>query len=288
MSHTNHKLSFDNYENDGGYSPDLYEFHDIDEGLENLESVSDDHIDKYHQQGYLPVKRAISLEELADVKTGMMRLISGGNPDFNGVQFEGSYRDRLQELSDEERWDVVRKLQHFVGYDDRLSALASHPELLGVIERIMGEEPALFAHQAILKPPRVGREKPWHQDHAYFNLPLGTEIVSVWLSLDHATPENGCMRVIPGTHQNGPVVHFKRRDWQICDKDVVRDRVVAVPLPPGGCLFWSGMVHHGTPENNTDNRRRAVQLHYYPASVEKTTSEERLAIFGSEGKDVSC
>ncbi len=288
MGDTLQRAAFDNYENDGGYNPDLYDFHEIDEGVEDLENVSEGHIDTYHQQGYFPIKRAINEDELGNVKAGLMHLISGRNPDFNGVQFEGSYRDRLQALSDEERWDAVRKLQHFVGYDDRLTSLASHPGITNVIGRIMGEEPALFAHQAILKPPRVGREKPWHQDHAYFNLPMGTEIVSVWLSLDHATPENGCMRVIPGTHQKGPVVHFKRRDWQICDTDVVRDRVVAVPLPPGGCLFWSGMIHHGTPENNTNTRRRAIQLHYYPASVQKTTSEERLAIFGSEGKDVSC
>jgi phytanoyl-CoA hydroxylase len=288
MGETEQRVSFDNYENDGGYTPDLYDFHEIDEGIENLESVSDADIAAYHQNGYLAVKQGITGDELADVKAGMMHLISGGNPEFKGVQFEGSYRDRLQELTDEERWDAVRKLQHFVGYDDRLSALAEHPGLKGVIGRIIGEEPALFSHQAILKAPRVGREKPWHQDHAYFNLPLGTQIVSVWLSLDYATPENGCMRVIPVTHKEGPVVHFKRRDWQICDTDVVRNRVVAIQLPPGGCLFWSGMIHHGTPENNTDARRRAIQLHYYPASVERTSSEERLAIFGSEGKDVTC
>ena len=55
---------------------------------------------------------------------------------------------------------------------------------------------------ALLKPPR-GREKPWHQDHAYFNLPLDTPIVGVWIALDEATPENGCMHVIPGSHREG-------------------------------------------------------------------------------------
>ena len=173
-------------------------------------------------------------------------------------------------------------------YDDRLTALSAHPKILSAITRLIGEEPTLFAHQAILKPPRVGREKPWHQDHAYFNLPMGTQIVSVWVSLDEATTENGCMRVIPGTHLQGPKIHFKRRDWQICDTDVVRDHVVAVPLKPGGCLFWHGMLQHGTPNNTSPHRRRAIQLHYAPASVEKTSAEERLAFFGSEGKDVTC
>ena len=152
----------------------------------------------------------------------------------------------------------------------------------------MGETPKLFANQAMLKPPGIGREKPWHQDHAYFNLPLDTCIVSAWVALDQATPENGCMRVIPGSHLDGPVVHFNRRDWQICDTDVARNRVIAVPLDPGGVLLWHGRLHHGTPANLSDKRRRALQLHYVPSTVETIESEARLAVFGHEGKDVTC
>ena len=48
------------------------------------------------------------------------------------------------------------------------------------------------------------------------------------------------------------------------------------------------MIHHGTPANTTSHRRRALQFHYCPARVEATTSQERLAVFGSEGKDVTC
>lgn len=288
MDQTAEKVVFDTYENDGGYFPELYAHHEIDRGVETLDAITDADIERFHRQGYLPVQKAFTDVQTAELLEGLMDLVSGKNPEFNGVQFENSYRDSLHTLSREEKLDAVRKLMHFIGYDPRLTALAENPALLDVIGRIIGEKPALFAHQAILKPPRVGREKPWHQDHAYFNLPLGTQIVSVWISLDEATPENGCMRVIPGTHLKGPVVHFKRRDWQICDTHVVRDRVVAVPLKPGGCLFWHGMLHHGTPANTTARRRRAIQLHYYPASAEKTTSEARLAVFGSEGKDVTC
>ena len=96
------------------------------------------------------------------------------------------------------------------------------------------------------------------------------------------------MHVIPGSHRQGPVVHFHRRDWQMCDDHVPRGRALAVPLPPGGCLFFHGLLQHGTPANRSGKRRRALQYHYRPADVECISSEERLAVFGSEGKDVTC
>ena len=146
----------------------------------------------------------------------------------------------------------------------------------------------MFQDMALIKPPKIGREKPWHQDMAYFNLPLDTVVVGAWIALDEATVANGCMMVVPGSHKNGAVVHFRRRDWQICDTDVYLDGAVAAPLKPGGCLFFHGLIHHGTPANLTDTRRRALQFHYRSANVALTSNEERLAIFGSAGKDVVC
>ncbi|HLV33518.1 MAG TPA: phytanoyl-CoA dioxygenase family protein, partial [Spirillospora sp.] len=189
----------------------------------------------------------------------------------------------------EQRQDYVRKLAWFVGFEPRLKALSHHPKLLALLERIIGEKAGLFQDMALLKPPLIGREKPWHQDFAYFNLPLGTPVVGVWVALDEAMIENGCMHVIPCSHREGPVVHFQRRDWQICDTDVQVARSVAIPLKPGGILLFDGLLHHGTPPSQSTRRRRAVQYHYKPASVAPyADSTERLRVFGPEGKDVYC
>lgn len=219
---------------------------------------------------------------------GLLHLIMGGNPDFKGIQFEAKSKDILPTLTIEKRQDAVRKIMHFVDYDQRLKAIALHPALMEVVGRIMGEPAALYQDQALIKPPRIGREKPWHQDHAYFDLPLGTTVVGAWIALDEAGPDNGCMHVIPGSHLDGPVVHFQRRDWQICDTDVATERDVMVPLRPGGCLLFHALIHHGTPSNNSPKRRRALQFHYKPASAGVISREERMAVFGSEGKDVTC
>jgi phytanoyl-CoA hydroxylase len=257
-------------------------------GVRGFAAVGETEVAQFHDLGCLVIEDAFSPQEVDDAQQAIVELIDGQREGFRGLQFEASARELLPTLSAEAKQDHVRKLSAFVEYDGRLKALAEHPQLIALLDRLMGEPPELFQDIALLKPPLVGREKPWHQDNAFFNLPPETTVIGVWIALDEALIENGCMHVIPGSQNEGPVIHWKRRDWQICDTDVQTARVVAVPLRPGSLLFFHGLLHHGTPPSRSPRRRRAVQYHYKPASVERISGEEHRAIFGSEGKDVEC
>lgn len=270
------------------YDEQLYRNDRVAEYAESLSAITDADLARYREQGYLAVRQAFTPEEVEAGLAGLLHLIGGGNPAFDGVQFERDAQDRLATLRPEEKQDVVRKLMWFVEFDPRLNALAAHPALLAVLGRIIGAEPTLFQDMALLKPPGVGREKPWHQDKAFFTISLAAPVVGVWIALDPATPENGCMHVAPGTHREGPMIHFRRRDWQICDSDVQGARDVMVPLPPGGLLFFDGLIHHGTPANRTDTRRRAVQFHYTSPDAAWHDEGYRQRHFGSAGKGVTC
>ena len=243
----------------------------------------------FHEQGFLIVENAFTAQEIQVALDGLFHLLSGEVEEFNGVQYEqASSGVAVEGLPPEKKQDYVRKFMSFVDYDDRLNKFAHHPLLLALVERIIGDAPVLFQSMALLKPPRLGRDKPWHQDHAYFQLELNTKVVGCWIALDEATIENGCMVIAPGSHRQGPVVHFRRRDWQICDTDVDTSGAVAVPLKPGGLLIFQSLLHHGTPPNNTGLRRRALQFHYRPQNAPLTSQEERLAIFGGEGLGAEC
>ncbi|RMF76281.1 MAG: phytanoyl-CoA dioxygenase family protein [Chloroflexi bacterium] len=258
-------------------------------GVVGFENVSDEDVRAFDEYGYLVVRDAFSPQQIADALAGIVDLIMGKYPGYDGVLYEAAARDLRDTLAPEDRQDTVRKLSYFVDYEARLHALATYPPMLSVLRRIIGDEPDMFQDMALLKPPKIGREKPWHQDNAYFNLPVETPVVGVWIALDEALIENGCMHIIPGTHRDGPVVHFKRRDWQICDTDVQVNHIVAVPLQPGSCLLFNGLLHHGTPPSRSAKRRRAVQYHYKPARVMLSDDDAaRLAVFGEEGKDVYC
>ena len=270
------------------HDPDLYRAARIAPKHNGLGAIDDAAIEAYRRTGFLAVENAFSPEEVRDALDGLVSLIMGRNPDFKGIWFESGAKDILPTLTAEQRQDAVRKLGFFVDHDPGLNHLATHPGLMAVIERLLGARPALFQDMALLKPPHLGREKPWHQDHAYFACPIGTPIVGVWIALDEATIGNGCMHLLEGGHHLGPKIHFKRRDWQICDREMMGCEAVAVPLKPGGLLLFDGLMPHGTPHNSSNERRRAIQYHYAPETATKVEDAYRLGIFGSEGKDVTC
>jgi len=273
----------------GDYPPGLYDPTGVVTGVDGFAAVTDAHVARFHEQGFLIVENAFTAHEIQVALDGLFHLLSGSVEEFDGVQYErASAGVAVEELPPEKKQDYVRKFMSFVDYDVRLNEFAHHPLLLALVERIIGEAPVLFQSMALLKPPRLGRDKPWHQDHAYFQFELNTRVVGCWIALDEATIENGCMVIAPGSHLEGPVVHFRRRDWQICDSDVDNSGAVAVPLKPGGLLIFQSLLHHGTPPNNTGLRRRALQFHYRPQSAPLTSHEERLAIFGGEGLGAEC
>ena len=174
----------------------------------------------------------------------------GTNPAFNGVMLEKAAADAADTLG--ARLDRVRKLFYYVKYDARLEALSRHPAVLAVARTLLGgREPALFQDMALLKPPRIGREKPWHQDHAYFDLPLDEPVVG---RLDRARLGDGRERLhaVPGRRPS-------RRAAAALDAPRLADlrhqmlgrESVACPLPAGGAVFFDSLVPHGTPQNSS-------------------------------------
>lgn len=269
------------------YPDDLYGSARIADLLDHPDSFAAEHELEFARQGFIGVEHLLDTLGVEEVLASLSSVLEC--PGQAVVEYEAWAGDRPQTSSGDRRMDMVRKLMHFVTENARLEALARDPQILGIVRRLCGsEDVTLLQDMALLKPPGGGQEKPWHQDNAFFAYEPGTPIVGVWIALDQATAANGCMHVIPGSHCGGPVVHFRRRDFQICDTEVDRDSVLGVPLPPGGALFFHGLLHHGTPANRTDTRRRAVQLHYVPYGTPGVPDQRRLDIFGSEGKNARC
>ena len=271
------------------HASDLYDYAAVAETIDGLDSITDADIARYHEQGFIAVRNAFSPDEVQSGLDGLAELIAGRVPEFQNIQFTAEVRDRLDTLSFQERMDSVRRLLYFVDYEARTKAIANHPKLLALTSRLLQDEAMMFQDMALIKPPN-GREKPWHQDHAYFELTPETRVVGVWIALDPAGIENGCMRVMPGWHRRGKFSHFQIRDLQICDSDMdgLQEHRVAVPLEPGGCLIFDSYIPHGTPSNFTSMRRRALQFHYHALGAQKISAEERVAIWSGEANNIAC
>jgi phytanoyl-CoA hydroxylase len=158
-----------------------------------------------------------------------------------------------------------------------------------VVRGLLGENPILFQEMALVKPAFVGSEKPWHQDNAYFSFAPLESILGVWLALDDAAVENGCMHVIPGGHRSGAFRHHHGSDCEIDRALLATDRAIPVPIPAGGALFFYGMLPHQTPPNTSPNRRRALQFHFRGAKTEQVEGAAYDALFvNRKGEPASC
>jgi len=267
------------YDSGGQAYPEwLYDVGETASLAADLGAIGDAEVADYRERGFVAVGRGLSASEVAAAVDGLLAVSA---PEAGAdIQYEAWAAGRIDTLTPEERLDVTRKFMGFADRDARLAAVAHHPAILAVVGRLLGGIPHMFQDMALLKPPGAGREKPWHQDNAFFHMAPGTPIVGVWIALDAATPDNGCMRVIPGSHREGPVRHARLRDLQICDRDVSVPRAVSVPLPAGGLMLFDGLLQHGTPANRTSTRRRALQFHYSLAGVPQTSDAQHRATFG--------
>ncbi len=260
------------------HEPELYTPAREAETISTLEDVNAEALGFYREHGYLAIEQALAPAEIQATLDVVEDLSTNG---WRGISYEAKNYENGKR--------AVRKLAFFGEDAKECGLLVDHAGLRKAVKTLLGgREPELFQIMMLLKPALVGREKPWHQDHAYFDVDLRDRIVGVWIALDEATVENGCMQVLDGGHELGPILHWKRRDWQICDSEIMGKKSVSVPLKPGGLLFFDSLLPHGTPSNNSPYPRRAIQLHFSPTASREIPTKQRLAVFGTEGKDVQC
>jgi len=244
---------------------------------------------QYREQGYVAMNGLFDPDAVETAKQALADIAWRRVwNDKIGVQEEPYYAGGGADERVDDPELRIRKLWSFCQADARLAGLASHPRLSPLLDQLIGPESRMVQDMALLKPPFHGAEKPWHQDTAYFDwTPLGG-VIGVWIALDRATVENGCMQAIPGSHLAGPARHYHVRDCQIADGRVNVDGAVVVPLEPGGALFFSGLIHHGTPPNMSADRRRALQFHYAANGCTRMTIREHGALFDDVGAYAGC
>ncbi|MFC5652609.1 phytanoyl-CoA dioxygenase family protein [Paenibacillus solisilvae] len=262
----------------------MYRFDNVHQPLSSVSNFTDDSVRQYREKGFVAIEQILNPEEISRSIDTVMEIIHDPNTEAK-IQFT---KPQSELGTPEERELAVRKLYNFVEVNAALCEMAYHPVILSVVERLLGGEAHLVQNQALLKPPFGGAEKPWHQDMAYHNLTLDKPVVGVWIALDEAALDNGCMHVIPRSHMEGGIPHYAVRDWQICDSNVPVDKDLAVPLQPGGVLFFHGLLFHGTPNNLSPKRRRALQFHYALKEASKMTAGEYKRMFTNEMTSAEC
>jgi ectoine hydroxylase-related dioxygenase (phytanoyl-CoA dioxygenase family) len=156
--------------------------------------------------------------------------------------------------------------------DRRFFSLANTQEILTMVQQLIGPDVVLWGCHVFCKPQGDGQLTPWHQDGHYWPIrPLAT--CTVWVALDDSTIENGCLRVIPGSHSAAltyPHLHEDRTDLVLSDRtdesSFDEARAVNIELQAGQMSIHDVHLIHGAARNTSNKRRAGVALRYMPAS----------------------
>lgn len=154
----------------------------------------------------------------------------------------------------------------------RVWDLLNHPRIVGPVRDLLGENVIGWGAHFFCKMPGDGKRVDWHQDCSYWPL-TPTKALTVWLAIDDADLENGCMEVSAGSHTGG-LIDFEPSDeasGNVLDQTVVNPeqygRLVATPLRAGQMSIHSDQLLHGSRPNTSTRRRCGLTLRYAPADV---------------------
>lgn len=184
---------------------------------------------------------------------------------------------------------LYNKAQDFV-YDDVLFQYCVHPQVLDYVECFTGPNIRAMHTMLINKPPDAGTltsRHPLHQDLHYFPFRPADRIVCAWTAMEHITPANGCLFVLPGTHK-GVLHQHDYPDWQNGVNKMYHGvrgfddhPVIELPMEKGDTVFFHPILIHGSGANRTQGYRKAISCHYSTADAEfidvRGTSQANIA-----------
>lgn len=219
--------------------------------------LSPDEIDRYQRDGWVVPSYRIDPDHVARLRDTLERLIRE-NP---GVRPERLVSAHIE----------GRNAEGVRGSADFLE-LARDPAIVERVAELIGDDVILWGCQIFCKPGGDGLETPWHQDGHYWPIrPLAT--CTVWVALDPSTRENGCLRVIPGSHRDRALLPHLREERE----DVVLNQrtedsafdagtAVDIELEPGQMSMHDVYMIHGAAANRSPRRRAGVAIRYMPST----------------------
>jgi phytanoyl-CoA hydroxylase len=168
----------------------------------------------------------------------------------------------------------INKIGHALhDYDPVFASFSRSPEMAQLAEELGFRRPLLAQSMYIFKQPRIGGEVVCHQDATFlYTKPMS--VAGLWLAVEDATRENGCLWALPGGHRLGLKSRFMRdgrggtrfevydeRPWPVED-------LVPLEVKAGTLIVLHGLLPHLSRENVSPHSRHAYTLHLIEADAE--------------------
>ncbi len=232
--------------------------------------LSPDEVAAYHRDGHLTPARRLPGDLVAAVTAAVEGLIAD-NPGIRPEALAGAH--------------VARNGDTGVRGRAELLDCARHPDLLDMVAQLLGPDLIVWGSHVFAKPAGDGQAVPWHQDGEYWRHIRPLEALTAWIAIDPATPRNGCLRVLPGSHTRGSLGHAVSPDPALAlnialDSDQIDEASARdVELEPGQVSFHHHALVHGSNANTSGHRRGGWAIRFMPATshFDRTLPPIRIA-----------
>ncbi len=231
--------------------------------------LTDEQVRFFVENGYLIVPKLISPEEVEELRHDTVRVARGDYPCT-------TIPPVAQGLTDDEvlRTILCIHMPHYIS--PVMAAYVRHPKICGILSQIAAAhlphwDGSVKCMQSMLfvKPPQF-QGQAWHQDEIYIPT-RDRSLVGAWIALDDATIENGCLWVVPGSHQSGYLYpqhpHNNPDEFDFAGESFGFDESDEIPVevPAGSLVFFNGYLLHRSRKNRSAVYRRVLVNHYMNA-----------------------
>jgi ectoine hydroxylase-related dioxygenase (phytanoyl-CoA dioxygenase family) len=202
----------------------------------------------------------------------------------------GRFRARLEAYEQQTGGPIHGNLRHkthllFTWADE----LVHHPQILEAVSDVIGPDILCWTTNFFIKEAHNPAFVSWHQDSTYWGLDPA-DVVTAWVAFTDATPENGYMQYIPGTHLVEQLPHMDtfHRDnllsrGQEIAVEVDRSKAVGIALKAGEMSIHHIKLVHGSEPNRSADRRIGFAIRYIPTYVKQTkVRDSAMLVHGTD------
>ncbi len=216
---------------------------------------TEDQLESFHRDGFVIVRGLLAPEEA--------RLIAGWVDElaaFAEVPGKSMFYYEASVLDADER--VLSRIEYFADFHERLGRLMSGPELLGRSAELFGADAVLFKEKVNFKLPGGQGFEP-HQDAQAGWRDYGDLHITIMITVDRASEENGCLEIAAGHHRRGLIGDL----WKpMTERQLDGIDFVKLPTEPGDAVFFDSFAPHRSAPNRSDQRRRILYVTYAKAA----------------------
>ena len=210
-------------------------------------TLSTEQVSDFQGNGFLIVRNLFDAEE-----TGILRA---------AAQADSSFEHHVHDIDDVDGGKAQLVLWNEAG-ENLWGAVARSERIVNTMEQLLNDEVYHYHSKMSIKQPHIGGAWNWHQDYGYWyqNGCLYPDMASVFIALDPNIRENGCLKVLKGSHKMGRVDHDRYGDQTGADPERVNEAMkvmesVYVELEPGDALFLHSNLLHCSDQNTSEHQR---------------------------------